>query len=74
MLNRLNIAGQKEVENYFSPKPQQGKSLPNPKSVSDMTPFYLQASDGVYVEHIMFNGKWHKKVVDSENQIILEEI
>ena len=73
MALKINIAQQKELENYLSPKLQKGGRLPNPKSVSDGTPFYLQASDGVYVEHIMFNGKWHKKVVDSNSNIVLEE-
>lgn len=63
-----------EIRRNFSPKLQKGKTLPNKKSVSDGTPFYLLASDGVYVEHIMFNGRWNKKVVDSNANIILEQV
>ena len=58
---KLDVDQQKEIENYFSPKVLNGKSLPNPKSVADKTIFYLLASDGVYVEHIMFNGKMEQK-------------
>lgn len=70
----LNVKQQKDLETYFSPKLLIGDYLPNPKTVSDGQPFYLKASDGIYVEHIMFKGKWHKKVIDSISQVTLEEI
>jgi hypothetical protein len=71
---KLDIQQQKELENYLSPKLQYGKSLPNPKSVSDGTPFYLLSPDGVYEECLMFKGKWCRKVADSNSRIVLEEI
>ena len=74
MALKIGIARQKELENYLSPKLQSGSRLPNPKSVSDGTPFYLQASDGVYTEHLMFNGRWHRKIIDSNSQVILDEV
>lgn len=63
-----------EIRRDFSPKLQNGKSLPNPKSVADGTLFYKEESDGVFVEHIMFNGRWNKKVVDSNSNVILEQV
>lgn len=63
-----------ELKNDFAPKELKGTSLPNPKSVSDFTTFWLQDSDGVYVEHKMFNGKWHKKVIDNNLQVVLLEL
>ena len=62
------------LKNYFSPKPEKGDTLPNPKIVTDRAVFYLKDSDGVYVEHIMFNGKWNRKVVDLNSNVILEEV
>lgn len=70
----LQVEDIEELKNYFSPKILKGKSLPNPKSVSDSTIYFLEASDGVYVEHIMFNGRWHRKVVDSNSQVTLEQV
>ncbi len=63
-----------ELKNDFAPKILSGKNLPNPKSVTDNQGFYLEASDGVYQEYIMFKGKWHKKVVDSNYNVILEQV
>ena len=63
-----------ELKRHFNVKVESGKSLPNVKSVSDNTPFYLKQSDGVYVEYIMFNGKWHKKVIDANSNVTLEEV
>ena len=63
-----------ELKRHFNVKVESGKSLPNVKSVSDNTPFYLKQSDGVYIEHIMFNGKWHKKVIDADSNVTLEEV
>lgn len=71
---KLDIQSQKELENYLSPKIQKGKYLPNVKSVSDGTPFYLLTSDGVYEECLMFQGKWCRKVVDLNSRVVLEEI
>ena len=63
-----------EIKNYFSPKVLQGKSLPNPKSVADNTIFYKEESDGVFEEHIMFNGRWNIKVVDSNSKVVLRQV
>ena len=70
----LNVTQIEELKNDFSPKILEGKTLPNPKSVADGQVFYLQASDAVFVEHIMFRGKWHKKIIDSDSQVILREV
>lgn len=63
-----------EIKNYFSPKVLSGKSLPNPKAVADNTIFYKEESDGVFAEHIMFNGRWNKKVVDFNSNVVLEQV
>lgn len=42
--------------------------------MDDWATFYLKESDGVYVEHIMFDGRWHKKAVDLDSNIVLEEV
>jgi hypothetical protein len=70
----LELDAIEELKNHFSSKILDGKALPNPKSVSDKTVFFKEESDGVYLEHVMFKGRWHKKVVDSNSQIILEQI
>jgi len=70
----LDVKQIEELKNDFAPKPLQGKTLPNPKSVVDGQSFYLLASDGVYVEHIMFNGKWNKKVVDLSSNVVLQAV
>ena len=70
MLNPEDI---EEIRRYFNPKPLTGKYLPNVKTVSDNQSFYLEESDGVYVEHIMFKGKWRKKVVDINSNVVLKE-
>lgn len=62
-----------ELKQYFQPKTEYGDKLPNIKSVNDNTVFYLK-TDGVYYEHIMFNSKWHKKKVDSSDNLILVEV
>lgn len=63
-----------ELRPYFNTKNELGTKLPEPRTVVDGTSFYLQETDGVYVEHIMFKGKWHKKVIDSASQVTLEEV
>lgn len=70
----LKVEDIEEIKNYFSPKVLSGKSLPNPKSVADNTVFYKEESDGVFVEHIMFNGRWNKKVVDLNSNVVLEQV
>ncbi len=62
------------LKNSFSPKTEKGDALPSPRGITDGTVFYLQEADGVYIEHIMFNGAWHKKVIDSASQVTLEEV
>lgn len=71
MLNPQEI---EEIKNYFAPKVLSGKSLPNAKSVTDNTIFYKEESDGVFVEHIMFNGRWNKKVVDINANVVLKAV
>ena len=70
----LKITDIEAIKKHFSPKVLDGTSLPNPKSVMDGQPYFLKESDGVYVEHIMFKGRWHKKIVDSNSNVILEEV
>jgi len=62
-----------ELRNYLQARPEYGTKLPNPKDVPDYTSFYL-LTDGVYIEHIMFKNTWHKKVVDSNSNVALEEV
>ena len=61
-----------ELRNYFLTKPESGVKLPNPKDVIDYTSYYLLVGR-VYIEHIMFKNKWHKKVVINSN-VVLEEV
>jgi hypothetical protein len=63
-----------ELKNDFAPKILSGRTLPNPKTVIDGQSFYLQASDGVYQEYLMFKGKWNKKVIDLNYNVILEQV
>jgi len=70
----IDVRHIEELKNYFAPKVLSGKSLPNPKTVTDNTVFYKQESDGVFVEHIMFNGRWNKKVVDLNSNVVLEQV
>ena len=62
------------LKQYFVARAESGNSLPNPKAVGDGTGFFLKEPDGVYVEHIMFNGRWNKKVVDSDSNVTLEAV
>lgn len=62
-----------ELRNYFHNKPEYGAKLPNPKDVPDWTIFFLKVGLA-YIEHIMFNNKWHKKVIDSNSNVTLEEV
>lgn len=62
------------LKQYFVTLAEQGDRLPDPQTVSDGTPFYKKEPDGVYVEHIMFEGKWNKKIVDDSSQVTLEEV
>lgn len=71
---KLNPQDIEEIKNYFAPKSLSGKTLPNPKTVTDNTIFYKEESDGVYVEHVMFGGRWNKKVVDANSNVVLEQI
>ena len=71
---RLNTQDIEEMKNYFAPKELRGKSLPNPKTVNDFTTFWLQDSNGVQIEHKMFNGKWHIKVIDNNLRVVLLEV
>ncbi len=59
---------------YFVSRSEIGRTLPDPRAVSDGTTFYLKESDGVKVEHVMVEGKWHKKVIDGNDQVTLEEV
>lgn len=70
----IDITTLEEIKRSFSPILQKGTSLPNVKSVVDGTVFFKKESDRTYVEHIMIDGKWHKKVVDNLSQVILEEV
>ena len=70
----LSVYQKENLKDDFAPKILSGKSLPNTKAVSDGQGFFLEESDGVYVEHIMFNGKWNKKVVDANNNVVLEQV
>ncbi len=70
----LNPSEINEIKNYFQPKTLSGKHLPNPKEVPDNTIFFKQESDGVFVEHIMFQGRWNKKVVDANSNVVLEQV
>lgn len=70
----LNPSEIEEIKNYFAPKVLSGKNLPNPKTVADNTSFYLKDSNSIYIEHIMIDGKWHKKKVDLNSQVVLEEV
>jgi len=62
------------LKQYFVAVAESGTRLPSVEIMSDGTPFFLQETDGVFVEHIMFNGRWHKKVVDSNSNVTLEEV
>lgn len=69
----IDVRHIEELKNYFAPKILSGKYLPNPKTVTDNQEFYLFV-DGVYKEHKMFNGKWHRKEINASNQVILVEV
>jgi len=69
-----NVKEIEALKNDFAPKILSGKVLPNPKSVVDGQSFYLQASDAVYEEHIMFRGSWYRKVVDLNSRVMLEKV
>ena len=71
---RYSVSEIEELKNDFAPKILSGKTLPNPKSVSNGQSYYKEESDGVFVEHIMFKGRWNKKVVGSNNNVILEQV
>lgn len=70
MLNSEQI---EELGNYFQPNVEFGDVLPNVKDVRDKTIFFLKVGL-VYIEHIMIKNSWHKKVVDSDSQVILEKV
>ena len=63
-----------EIRRYFNSSPETGTKLPDARTVRSNTSFYLKASDTVYEEYIMFNGSWHKKVVDSNSNVTLEKV
>ena len=67
-----NLEEREELRNYFQSIPESGDKLPNVKDVPDWTVFFLKVGL-VYVEHIMFKGNWHKKIVSS-SQIVLEKV
>lgn len=69
----FNIEDIEDIRNYFNPIPETGTQLPNAKDVPDWTIFWL-LSGGVYIEHIMFKNAWHKKIVDSNSQVVLEKV
>ena len=69
-----NITDIENLKNYFTVKAEKGKKFPNVKSVNDGTIFFKLESDGIYVEHIMLDGRWHKKIVDSNSQVTLEQV
>ena len=73
----MSIIDFKDVEwlkQYFTPIAESGTELPSVQVTNDGTPFFLKESDGVFVEHIMFDGRWHKKVLDSDSNVTLEEV
>ena len=41
--------------------------------MADKTSFYLKNGD-TYEEHIMFQGKWHRKVINEFSQTVLQKV
>lgn len=57
-LARNNPEFLEELKNYFYPKPEIVKSLPNPKTVSEFKTVYIKQTDGTYKQYKMLNGTW----------------
>ncbi|MCZ2269940.1 MAG: hypothetical protein LC124_13910 [Ignavibacteriales bacterium] len=53
-----NLELLEELRNYFSPKQEIVKVLPDPKTVSDFKTVYIKQSDGTYKQYKMLNGTW----------------
>ena len=70
----LKVDDVEQLKNYFASKFEAGENLPDIQSVADGTVYFLKGDDGVFVEHVMFNGKWHVKVIDGNDQVTLEEV
>lgn len=49
-----------ELRNYFNPKPEIVKALPNPKGVDNFKTVNIKQDDNSYVEYKMLNGSWVK--------------
>ncbi len=62
-----------DLKHNFLSTPGIGEKLPNPKDVADKSSFYLKSGD-TYVKHKMINGKWMKEVVDSNSQVIFQQV
>lgn len=71
MLNTKDI---EDFRNYFKPKAEKGRALPNPKSISDDTEFLLLGEDGFYTLHRMIDGKWHVGKVDINSQVYFRPV
>lgn len=62
-----------DLKHNFLSTPGIGDKLPNPKDVADKSSFYLKSGD-TYIKHKMINGKWMKEVVDSNSQVIFQQV
>ena len=68
-----NVQDIEDLKHSFNSKPETGEKLPNVKDMADKTSFFLKNGD-TYEEHIMFNGNWHRKVVNSLSQTVLQKV
>lgn len=57
-LFRSNPELLEEMRNYFHPKSEIVKTLPNPKTVENFKTVYIKQSNGTYKTYKMLDGTW----------------
>ncbi len=70
----LNLQDIEQVRVLFNPKPEIGKTLPDPRSVQEHTEFLLRGEDNYFTLHKMIEGKWHIAKVDINSQVYYKPI
>lgn len=67
-----------DLRNYYNPKAEVVKKLPDPKIAIDMQTIYVQSTktDGstILTPYTMLNGSWHKQALDADNNIIFTKV
>jgi len=57
-MEKLNSNNLAELDRHYHPVSQIVTSLPNPKSVRDMSEVFIKNPDGTYNKYQMVNGVW----------------